>query len=111
MQVIDNSKVFAVRIPARGVTVLEKAIDDSGLSQSAFFRIALEALINDADISAASFRNGEQAGLARAGELLRGGVIANLTALADRLEKKADSASGVESVELTIDEEGGDDGG
>ena len=108
---IDNSKVFAVRIPARGVTVLEKAIADSDYSQSQFFRIALEALINGADISAASFRNGEQAGLARAGEMLRGGVIANLTALADHLEKKADSASGVESVDFSIDDDGDGDGG
>ena len=107
---IDNSKVFAVRIPPRGVSVLEKAIEDSDYSQSQFFRIALEALVNGADISAASFRNGEQAGLARAGGYLRGS-IANLTALADQLEKKADSASGVESVAFSIDDDGdGDDG-
>ena len=101
--------MYGFRVPGRGVVILEKAIAESGRTQAEFFRMAVEALVNDGDVAAAAYHSGEQAGLARAGELLRGGAIANLTALADHLEKKGDS--GIESVELAIGDDGDGDGG
>lgn len=93
--------MFGFRVPARGVPALEKAIQESGHSQAEFFRLAVEAAINGGDVAAAGFHSGEQAGLAKAGELIRH-MAERMVELGERLERKGDS--GVEAFEI-------DDGG
>ena len=66
----NKSKVYGLRIPARGVLVLEKAIRDSGHSQSEFFRIAIEAACSSGGIEAAAYQAGRSRGHDDAGHLI-----------------------------------------
>ena len=87
----NKSKVYGLRIPARGVLVLEKAIRDSGHSQSEFFRIAIEAACSAGGIEAAAYQAGRSRGHDDAGYLV-GKFAERLTETSKRLEH-------VESVE------------
>ena len=91
-----KSKVFGLRVPARGVPVLEAAIKRSGHSQAEFFRIAVEAACSRGDIAAASFAAGRSTGHSDASFLLAK-FSEQLTEISKRLEKKE---SGVEAFEI-----------
>ena len=96
----DTSKVFGVRIPSRGVAILEKAIDDSGLSQSAYFKLALEGLTSPGGVQAAAHEHGRLLGQAQAAELFRHSAE-QMISLSVRLEKK--NHSDIAAFEISDD--------
>ena len=83
----SKSKVYGLRIPGRGVRVLEKAIRKSGHSQSEFFRIAIEAACSAGGVEAAAFAAGRSTGHDDAGYLV-GKFAEELAAIGKRLGKK-----------------------
>ena len=99
---VDNSKVFGVRIPSRGVEVLQQAIADSGLSQSAYFKLALEGLCSPGGVQAAAHEHGRLLGRAQAAELFRHSAE-QMISLSVRLEKK--THSDIEAFEISDDGE------
>ena len=68
---MDNGKVFGLRVPPRGVKVLLREIKKSGLSQSEFFRVAIEAQMSAGGLPAVAFERGRVAGRKEVAFLLR----------------------------------------
>ena len=97
------SRVFGVRIPSRGVEVLQRSIADSGLSQSAYFKLALEGLCSPGGVEAAAHEHGRLLGRAQAAELFRR-TAEQMISLSVRIEKM--NQSDVEAFEISDD---GDD--
>ena len=55
-------KMFGFRVPLNRVATLDGAIALSGLSQSEFFRVALESQINAGGLNSVSFVRGREQG-------------------------------------------------
>ena len=83
----SKSKVYGLRVPARGVRVIEKAIRESGHSQTEFFRIAVEGACSLGGLEAAAYANGRAKGHDDAAFLIAK-FAEELAAIGKRLEKK-----------------------
>ena len=64
-------KMFGFRVPLNRVATLDAAIASSGLSQSEFFRIALESQMNAGGLNLASFVRGREQGHRDAAHLMQ----------------------------------------
>ena len=65
-----KTRIFAVRVGPRGAKVIEAAVATSGLTQSEFFRIAIEAQLSRGGLSAVSFQRGREQGHRDAAHLM-----------------------------------------
>ena len=57
-----KTRIFAVRVTPRGAEIIEAAIAAAGITQSEFFRIAIEAQLSSGGLESVSFVRGREQG-------------------------------------------------